>query len=104
MLAYAANTRPAGRAGSPRALILILAGHAVLIGAVMTAKMELPGPPSAPRTTIFNVPIDPPPPTPPSPRPHNPTNSTIDHTPTRVDLPPTNPPLPLDPGPTFDPG
>ena len=38
MLAYAAETRPAGRAGSPKALTLILAGHAVLIAAVMTRQ------------------------------------------------------------------
>lgn len=105
MLAYAANTRPAGRAGSPRALVLILAGHAVLIGAVMTARMDLAGPVIPPRTTIFNVPVEPPPPPAPRPaEPRNPTNSTIDRTPTQVDLPPTNPGIALDPGPIFDPG
>ena len=63
MLAYAAhNPRPAGRTGSPKALVLIVAGHAVLIGAVMTAKMELvPG--GIPYITeVTNIPIDPPPP------------------------------------------
>ena len=63
MLAYAAhNPRPAGRTGSPKALALIVAAHAVLIGAVMTAKMELvPG--GLPTITeIVNIPIDPPPP------------------------------------------
>ena len=41
MLAYAANSRrTAGRSGSPKALVLILAGHAALIAAVMTAKMD----------------------------------------------------------------
>lgn len=61
MLAYAAHNRPAGRTGSPRALALIVAGHAVLIGAVMTAKMEL-APGGLPTITeIVNIPIDPPP-------------------------------------------
>ena len=42
MLAYAAKTRStAGRTGSPKALFLIVAGHAVLIGAVMATKMEM---------------------------------------------------------------
>ena len=35
MLAYAAAARSPARSGSPRALVLILAGHAVLIGAVL---------------------------------------------------------------------
>lgn len=69
MLAYAAhNARPAGRSNSPKALALIVAGHAALIAAVMAAKMEvvtfLPVDP----TRIFNVPIAPPPPPPPTPR------------------------------------
>ena len=45
MLAYAApSRRVAGRAGSPKALTLIVVGHAVLIAAVMTAKMDVVGP------------------------------------------------------------
>lgn len=68
MLAYAAQNRTAGRTGSPKALVLIVAGHILAIGAVMSAKMELvPGSAFDP-TTVFNVPIDPPPP-PPEPRP-----------------------------------
>ena len=40
MLAYAAaGRRIAGRSNSPRALALILAGHAALIAAVMAAKV-----------------------------------------------------------------
>jgi protein TonB len=65
MLAYAAETRPAGRAGSPKALVLILAGHAVLLAAVLTAKMEFtPGTPFKP-IDIFDVRNPPPPPPPP---------------------------------------
>jgi protein TonB len=62
MLAYAANSRRiAGRSASPKALVLIVAGHAALIAAVMAAKMEvvtfLPGDP----TDLINIAIDPPP-------------------------------------------
>lgn len=63
MLAYAANAHPARRSGSPRSLILILAGHAIVIGAVMTAKMELVNPviPDPP-PIVVNIPDPPPPP------------------------------------------
>jgi len=64
MLAYAADNRPAGRAGSPKALTLILAGHAVLIAAVMTAKMELVPIDRFDPTDLINVPTPPPPPPP----------------------------------------
>jgi len=62
MLAYAANAPVnAGRNRSPKALTLIIAGHAALIAAVLMAKPEimtrvLPG-----HTTIINVPVPPPP-------------------------------------------
>ncbi len=64
MLAYAANTHPARRAGSPSSLVLILAGHAVLIGAVMAAKMELAGPQRDKPPIVVNIPEPPPPPKP----------------------------------------
>lgn len=64
MLAYAADTRPAGRAGSPKALALILTGHAALLAAVLTAKMELATDTPFDPTTIINIPVDPPPPEP----------------------------------------
>ena len=41
MLAYAANDHPAGRTGSPKALTLIITGHALVLAAVLTAKPEL---------------------------------------------------------------
>jgi protein TonB len=93
MLAYAAqNPRPAGRAGSPKALIMIIAGHAVLIAAVMTAKMDMV------RVTPFDpidvIDIDAPPPPPPDPqtkpepKPQDPViqDSSIDQTQTIVDM------------------
>jgi protein TonB len=91
MLAYAANTRPAGRAGSPRSLALILAGHAVLIGAVMTARMDLvPVTPFDP-TDVVNVPMPPPPPKPqpevePTEKQPIDQQSFIDDTPPIVDM------------------
>jgi protein TonB len=68
MLAYAAHSRPTGRTGSAKALALIIVGHAVLIAAVMTAKMEfVVGTPFDP-TDIINIPVDPPNPPPPEPK------------------------------------
>ncbi len=65
MLAYTAeNPRPAGRAGSPKALTFIILGHAVLISAVMTAKMNPGGVLPFDPIDIINIPIDPPPPPP----------------------------------------
>lgn len=65
MLAYAAhNPRPAGRTGSAKALALIIAGHAALIAAVMTAKMEMVPGGLPVITEIVNIPIEPPPPPP----------------------------------------
>lgn len=63
MLAYAArNPRPAAHSRSPRALALIVAGHAALIAAVMAARMEMiPVVPSDP-PIVVNVPTDEPPP------------------------------------------
>jgi periplasmic protein TonB len=66
MLAYAVSAHPARRSNSPSSLALILAGHAVLIGAVMSAKMELVPIDPFNRTEVINVPIPPPPPPPPT--------------------------------------
>ena len=105
MLAYAAKSRPAGRTGSPRALVLILAGHAVLIGAVMTAKMEMgPDLPFVPTKTI-DIPIKPPPPPepqPPQPKPA-PQPSFIERPVTVIDVPMITPTLPIDQGPPIVP-
>ena len=105
MLAYAANTRPAGRAGSPRALVLILAGHAVLIGAVMTAKMGVIHVDSFDPTDIVNIPIDPPPPPEPQQPQAKPTpqSSFIEHPVTVIDVPMITPTHPLDQGPPIAP-
>lgn len=96
----------------PRALVLIVAGHAAILAAVMTAKMDVVRP-FIPTVTKINL-IDeqkPPPenPPPPPPRQHE---ASLDHPITVIPIPhsPTdaNPiPIPLpfpDPGPVFDPG
>lgn len=65
MLAYAANTPSiAARTGSPKALTLIIAGHALAIAAVMTAKMELIPIEGIPIIDTYAVPTDPPEPQP----------------------------------------
>ena len=68
MLAYAANApKAATRTGSPKALTLVIAGHAALLAAVLAAKPELVGFHPQKPPIVFNVPIDPPPPPPPQP-------------------------------------
>jgi protein TonB len=105
MLAYAAkNPRPAGRAGSPKALTLIVAGHALLIAAVMTARMDVVGPIIDDIPDVFTLPEEtPPPPPPPDPttdtKPHQDIqDSSIDHTRSIVDMGQSTP-IELDKGP-----
>jgi protein TonB len=103
MLAYAANTHPARRAGSTSSLALILAGHALVIGAVMTASMELAGPvvPDPP-PIVVNIPKDvPPPPNHDTNAKPDPQQSFIERQAPRIDMdrPVTTP---LDQGPTIE--
>lgn len=66
MLAYAAqDRRVAGSTRSTRALALVIAGHALLIGAVMTARMDVVGPAIEQFPKVINVAPDPPSPPPP---------------------------------------
>lgn len=104
MLAYAAQTRPAGRAGSPKALTLILAGHAVAIAAVMTAKMELVDPFTPdPPPTVFNVPVPKPPPPEPQPEPSpDPQQSFIERPIAVIEMERLIPTIPVNPGPTIE--
>ena len=98
MLAYAANTRPLGRSESPKALALIIAGHALLLGALFMARTEIQRVISDPPDVTYIDPIKPPPPNPvKDPRTETkPTTSTVDQPPQIV--------RPLVPQPTFDPG
>lgn len=101
MLAYAAQTRPAGRAGSPSSLVLILASHAVLIGAVMTAKMDLVPVTREPPPIVVNIPeVLPPPPEPTSELQPKTQTSFIDIPPKAVDMGQTTS-IELDAGPTI---
>ena len=62
MLAYAANMpRAAQRTGSPKALTLILAGHALVLAGVLTAKPELVGIQPNKPTILIDIPNPPPP-------------------------------------------
>jgi periplasmic protein TonB len=104
MLAYAAQTRPAGRAGSPQALTLILGGHALAIAAVMTAKMDLVDPfTPEPPPIVFNVPEVKAPPPEPQPEPQtDPQQSFIERPIPLIDMERIVPTVPLGPGPTIE--
>jgi protein TonB len=70
MLAYAANMpRTAQRAGSPKALTLIIAGHALVLAAVLTARMQTAIIPPPGHTTLVNIKEEPPPKPEPQKRP-----------------------------------
>lgn len=107
MLAYAANSRPAGRAGSPRTLLLIVAGHAAIIGVALTVKMQMDAADPRVPTTIYDIPIDPPPPPPPpDPRPRADPQpspmSRLDRTIPLVDIP-VRADIPVEQGPPIVP-
>jgi protein TonB len=112
MSVYAPVPAFADHARHPRALVLIIAGHAALLAAVMTAKMEVPFR-IFPPTVVKLIPIPKPPPENQQPTKPNPRTSTIDHPTTPIPIPqpreptvdtsqPTNPTF--DPGPIIDPG
>ncbi len=101
MLAYTADRRPAGPSVSPRTLVLVVAGHAALLGLVMTARGDLPLPRQFdPTQVIFVDPIKPPPPEPqPQPQPkRDPVRSVIAR-PTAIAPLPLPTPVPLDTSP-----
>lgn len=118
MSAYASTPGFTGNRRHPSALLLIVGGHAVLIAAVMTAKMDLPVKFIPDITRVRLLPNDPPPPEPlpPPTKPERtpPQDSRLDRpdiiVPTPIpDGPVANdPPLPLPPnpgpiGPSVDP-
>lgn len=100
MTVYAPTPGFADRRSHPRALLLIVAGHAALIAAVMTAKMGLP-PRFDPVDTVVTL-IDPPKP-PPEPAP--PPRPTPRRQPaaSQVDLVRPVLPIPRPDGPAVDP-
>jgi len=110
MSVYAPVPAFADHARHPRALVLIIAGHAALLAAVMTAKMEVPFR-IFPPTVVKLIPIPKPPPENQQPTKPDPRTSTIDHPTTPIPIPqpreptvdtsqPTNPTF--DPGPIID--
>ncbi len=80
MLAYA--PRPASRAGSPRTMLLVAAGHALALALVLTARSEYVARTApSPTQVVFVDPLEPPPPPrpEPNPTPHlRPLQSTLD--------------------------
>jgi protein TonB len=101
MPVYASTPGFADHQRHPRALMLIVGGHVVLIAAVMTAKMDLPIKIIDPGTVIQFIPepvTPPPPPAPPKPETPQtqPARSSVDNVPTIV-------PTPRPTGNAFDP-
>ena len=95
MLAYAAQKpRPAGRAGSPKALMMIVAGHAALIAAVMAAKMDIVTLPRSDPPTVVNIPPEKIPPPEPEPQPQ-----AEPQMPQTTFIQPVEPVVPVDPYP-----
>lgn len=69
MLAYAAHRRQQ-RKLSPTALTLIVGAHAVALALLISAKMEVSGPPPVTKTWVEHIPLPPEPlPPPPEPQP-----------------------------------
>lgn len=116
MPAYAPTPRFADRRLHPKALLLIVGGHAVLLAAVMTVKMDLPARIFDPPIVIQPIPVPQDPPPAPQPQPRDepaPSDSRIDRMPVIVPIPLPDPsrtdpapfPIPLpDPGPAIGPG
>ena len=112
MATYAPVAPYADRSRHPRALFLIIAGHAALITVVMMAKMDVVPPfiPTITKVDLINDP-KPPPDNPPPPQPQQ-HESAIDHPAIVVPIPqpiadavPIAIPMPVpNPGPTVDPG
>jgi protein TonB len=109
MSAYASTPDFAGNRRHPSALLFIVGGHAVLIAAVMTTKMDLPVKFIPDITRVRLLPNDPPPPDPlpPPPKPErtSPQDSRLDRPDIIVPTPmpdgpvANDPPLPLPPNP-----
>jgi periplasmic protein TonB len=98
MPVYASTPGFADHRRHPRALMLIIGGHAVLIAAVMTARMELPDKFIPDITRVRLLPTDPPPePLPPPPKPER-----APPQPSRLDTPDIIVPTPVPDGPAVD--
>lgn len=100
MLAYAPHRRP-GRRLSPTALTLIIGGHAVAIGLLVTTKMDLGDLTKKPTTELVDIPLPPSPPPEPLPEPQQQPAETPPSPNSFIDRAPPIVPLPQ-PGPSFD--
>ncbi|GAA3998525.1 energy transducer TonB [Sphingomonas humi] len=103
MLAYAANQKSRRRL-SPSTLFLIGAGHAVALGLLVTARMEIPPIFHPVETDTYNVPLPPPPPDPVDPKPQvrpdnrlPPPDSHFDTPPPTIPMPPSGPAIDVGP-------
>jgi protein TonB len=102
VLAYAADRRSRRRLSS-RSLLLIATGHAIAIGLLITAKMDISPIPKSGPTELVNIPLPPPPPEP-KPQPKVQQDSRLPPPPdSRIDNPPPIIPVPQ-PSPSFDAG
>ncbi len=90
MLAYAAHRRRiAERHSAPHVMLLIIAGHVALIAAVMSARMDRPGPIASPPTEVELIEMPKPPPKP-RPVPPEPTPFDVDRVRPIVPMPQPN--------------
>jgi periplasmic protein TonB len=85
----------------PKALLLIVGAHAVLIAAAMTAKMDLVGPFEPTKTIIDLIPAPGPEPVPPEPKAAPPEQHAQPRD-SHLDAPPPVLSIPQDPGPIVD--
>lgn len=105
MSVYAPVPAYADRKRHPRALLLIVAGHAALLAAVMTAKMDLPSAFDPTDTEVKLIPLPPEPAATPPPPNQQPSDPAIDRVPPVVPVPqPDVPPLDRTPLPLPLPG
>lgn len=87
MTAYAPVPAFARRKRHPRALVLIIAAHAALLAAVMTAKMDLPSRFDPIKTDVTLIPLPPEPPRDQQQPRERPRDSAMDQVPTVLPLP-----------------
>lgn len=101
MPVYASNPSVAGERRHPKTLLLILAGHAVALAAVMTAKMEFAPVEEQPPLIRIPLPKEVPPPEPlPQPKTEKPPlDPPITVPEPRVPTPPLDPPIEARPAP-----
>ena len=93
MTVYAPVPAFAGRKRHPGALVLIVAGHAALLAAVMTVKMDLASQFNPTRTEVKLIPLPSDPPSDPPKSVQQPRDPTLERVPTLVPLPQPRPPL-----------